>query len=230
MPNYVTNVLELTCSENRFLEVADFLKGKFDTRGEVDFDALIPMPKELDIECGSRGQVAHSKYISFMNELKEGMTKDEAEELEAKYKSQLQEEKDWELGKQYYENKENFGCTTWYDWCCKYWGTKWNAMDCEYNPILHSFKFETAWSCVRELVRLLSIRYPEIVITYSYADEDYGYNVGRFSFQNGEYIEVCQPDGGSKEAFELAAEIMDIDLEELGYLLTEDGTSYMYVE
>lgn len=228
MPNYVTNVLKLECTDRRFDEVAEFLKGSFNI-GEVDFNALIPMPEELNIESGSRGQEGLTAYIRYIDALNEGMPPEEVEELEKSLKEKLGDEEKWILGKQYFENKKNYGSTTWYDWCCKYWGTKWNAMDCEYDPKGHAFKFETAWSGVPALARLLSIRYPEISVTYSYADEAFGSNVGRYVFRNGAYEQVNVPDDDSREAYELAAEVRGVELRECGYVPTDDGTSYKYI-
>ncbi|MBQ4447480.1 MAG: hypothetical protein II897_04215 [Clostridia bacterium] len=228
MPNYITNVLELDCSDKRFLDVANFVKGDGEL-GEFDFNTLVKMPEELDVECGSRGSDAHRKYISFLNNLKEGMTAEEVEELEKSYKAQLREEKDWELGKQYYENQRKYGSTTWYDWCVRNWGTKWNACDSDYDPLCHTFTFQTALEGVPNLVKLLSEKFPDVTIDYSFADEDIGYNVGVIRFQNGDDTSSEFPEGGSKRAYELAAEIMGVDLKERGYELTKDGTSYMYV-
>ena len=31
------------------------------------------------------------------------------------------------IGEKYVTNIELYGCPTWYEWCNRYWGTKWNA-------------------------------------------------------------------------------------------------------
>ena len=71
MPNHVTNVLKFDCSEERFLEIANFLRMEGEPLGSVDFNKLIPMPKELDIESGSRGMNGlklYREYISAVNQ------------------------------------------------------------------------------------------------------------------------------------------------------------------
>lgn len=71
--------------------------------------------------------------------------------------------------------------------------------------------------------------YPDVEFQYKWADEDFGFNVGYSSWKNGEDLELVYLNGGSKEAFEFAAEVMDIDLKDLGYELSESGTTYIYV-
>ena len=61
-----------------------------------------------------------------------------------------------------------------------------------------------------------------------WADEDFGYNVGRKEFENGEEIFSHTPPGGSKEALELAAEVHGWDLAEEGYLYNEKTGEYEY--
>lgn len=52
MPNWVRNIITITCSDPATLETYFNIVGR---PGEsLDFDKIIPMPKELDIESGSR--------------------------------------------------------------------------------------------------------------------------------------------------------------------------------
>ena len=74
-----------------------------------------------------------------------------------------------------------FGEDTWYQWCPKYWGTKWNAM-CKEDAsrcTSDTIYFQTAWNGVPKLVYLLSSRFPLVDILYEFADEDIGYNCER---------------------------------------------------
>ncbi len=73
-------------------------------------------------------------------------------------------------------------------------------------------RFLTAWSAVPELMRKLSEKYPEQRITYRWADEDIGYNVGEIVLKGGKIIEDRTPVPGSREAYEMAAEIMGVDI------------------
>jgi len=61
----------------------------------------------------------------------------------------------------------------------------------------------------------LSKMFPQVTFEVEYADEDFGYNVGKFVLLNGETIEQNIPDCGSQEALEMA---MDFKCDEEYYL------------
>lgn len=232
MPNNVMNEIQFDCSEERFVEIAKFIKpdGNYPL-GCVDFNKLIPMPEALDIECGSRGDEGYAAYRTFVNDTC-GMEYEAKSRVEEKYKAKFVNDPEiWELGKRYYENLRLYGAKTWYDWCWDHWDTKWNAYDCsEVETFSKYLLFNTAWSSVPSIVGALSRRYPDVTITYRWADEDIGSNVGMFVIKNGVVLDEYIPDDGSAAAFELAAEVMDYDLAELGYTLSEDGSTYEWNE
>lgn len=60
------------------------------------------------------------------------------------------------------------------------------------------------------------------------ANKNIGYNVGEMTMKGGEVIDINVPEGGSREAYEMAAEIMDTDLSDYDLCLTADGNSYEY--
>jgi len=98
------------------------------------------------------------------------------------------------------------GYMYWYDWRCDHWGTKWNVYDC--NKLSdHQFEFDTAWSGVPEMILAISKQFPSIKIEYKYADEDTGYNCGCYEFESGREQSVYIPEGGSKEAYDIAFEL-----------------------
>lgn len=206
MPNHITNVLELDCSDERFAQIAKDMKGSYEDIGEIDFNVLIPMPEALNIVSGSGGNTGYDLYRRFIHE-SVGLTDERKAELERSYKKELSEPEWWDLGKQYYENEQNYGSKTWYEWCNAHWGTKWNAYDCECDEEAHVFTFLTAWDGVPELIRLMSEKYPDVSIVYKYADEDIGYNVGMMCFVGGKQQDEFIPEEGSPEACKLAAQI-----------------------
>ena len=60
MPNYVTNRLEINADRETVQNVMDFLKGKTDedsTPCYIDFNNIIPMPKDLLIEASTSGGI-----------------------------------------------------------------------------------------------------------------------------------------------------------------------------
>lgn len=84
-----------------------------------------------------------------------------------------------------------YGYDNWYDWRCQNWGTKWNSGDSP-EPMLNergnrvTYFFQTAWSTPAPVIEKLSEKFPDVKIKVWYADEDYGYNVGKYEFKNGE--------------------------------------------
>ncbi|MBR8471961.1 MULTISPECIES: hypothetical protein [Burkholderia] len=68
------------------------------------------------------------------------------------------------------------------------WGTKWNACDSSADIEAGTAEFDTAWSCPVPIFEALSRKFPEDVITVTYADEDIGSNCGTFRMRNGEEI------------------------------------------
>lgn len=112
----------------------------------------------------------------------------------------------------------------WYTWNIKNWGTKWGAYSCERLSI-DTFTFETAWSSIPKIIEVMSKKHPKVTIKYSWADEDTGRNCGRRTYHNG-LLEEYLPEGGSKEAYEVAFELRPED--QKNYALVEGR--YKYVE
>ena len=90
--------------------------------------------------------------------------------------------------------------------------------------------FFTAWNCVTPILEALSRKYPDQTISYRWADEDIGSNVGEAVYKNGEMVDANIPEPGSRAAYELASDIMGIDLEDFDLYLSDDKTTYEYRE
>lgn len=69
-----------------------------------------------------------------------------------------------DVGKLYVDNIKNYGCTTWYEWRCKNWGTKWNASDVFWGE--YDVSFSTAWSPVTKLIKKLAKKFPNVEMEY----------------------------------------------------------------
>lgn len=106
-----------------------------------------------------------------------------------------------QLGVLYLENQRKYGYTTWYEWSIANWGTKWNALNQNFEEP-NVLWFDTAWAGVPLLIQTLSEKFPDIEFLYAYADEDLGSNVGKGIIRNGE-TDMTFPDNGSNEAFEI---------------------------
>ena len=71
MPNYVTNRLEINADRETVQNVMDFLKGKTDedsTPCYIDFNNIIPMPKDLLIEASTSGEFGMQYIIAQQRE------------------------------------------------------------------------------------------------------------------------------------------------------------------
>lgn len=110
----------------------------------------------------------------------------------------------------------------WYSWNCENWGTKWESYSCE-RLAINKFSFETAWSSVPDIINTMSLKYPNINISYLWADEDTGANCGRSIYLNG-LIDEYKPDNHSNEAYEIAFEARP-EIKDY-YILTEGGYDY----
>ncbi len=227
MPNHVTSRLTVNGDPDevkRLFASIENGKEKDGTPILIDFNKLIPMPESLNIESGSRGENGLVLYMAKehgdfkgVNEMlerpwakKEGITT-----FEQLYEYLVKKDPEiLPLGRQYYENIQNYGCPTWYEWANHYWGTKWNA----YSQIRideNTIEFQTAWDAVPGLMEVLSKKFPTLTLSYEYADEDWGNNVGEYRFENGRCVDVNIPDYGSPEAERIAERL-------LGELYIED--------
>lgn len=89
----------------------------------------------------------------------------------------------------------------WYAWHNKYWNTKWNAYD-GYTKIGKTYiqlVFNTAWSFAEPVARQLAELGYDLDLRW--ADEDYGSNCGRVTYNSSEHEwENCPPDNPEKFA------------------------------
>lgn len=133
-------------------------------------------------------------------------------------------------GHRYVMNKFYYGSYTWYDWCRKYWGTKWNGCDPKELEDGSGWRYETAWTCSDPIVRTLSVIFPDVSFDLRYADEDIGSNCGMICYQNGEKTEEQVP-ANDKEAVEFAVRLWeDTTPEEAGYRWDETSGRYRWNE
>ena len=192
MPNYVTTILRIEGTDAQIEAVKNHIKGE-DTA--FDFNKVIPMPAALNIECSTRGQQGVDILFCRENKITKAMTAECRKEAVA-------------LGLAYIENTEMYGFPTWYEWCRAKWGTKWNA--CEVEDLGDAIKFETAWNFPRPVIIELSKMFPDVILSFDYADEAAGHNTGEGTIQAGEFISEYYPQDGGTEAMRV-------------YLITHEG-------
>lgn len=110
-----------------------------------------------------------------------------------------------DLSKEEEHRLEEEGIPTWYKWNIENWGTKWNCYSCR-KILWNTFTFETAWNGVPDLIRRISCEFPWIEISYKWADEDSGQNVGDMVIFAG-VIQDSSPENGTDRAYEIYEEL-----------------------
>ena len=242
MPNHVENIITLKGDEQRIREMLEAIQNDELGLGTVDFYKIIPMPESLNIESGSRtdrGLKAYSDFIDvyvFSRNAEEALNAlqnipRESENAFLRKRSDVKAD-EWELGKTAWNNVQNYGASTWYEWCTNNWGTKWNAYgydegtDYSASGNLH---FQTAWSAPHPVIKKLAQMYPDIIFEHEWADEDIGANCGRKIYSNGECTEEYYPES-EKDGIEFACRIWNYDPAELDLMLNKSDTAYINIE
>lgn len=186
-----------------------------------DFNKIIPCPKELDDLNPHHGIITAVKK-KFQTPVSGNALVASLEFMSREKQSLEFEGEDKATFERACEAYKKTGFVYWYDWNIANWGTKWNSYSHE-KIAWNIFKFETAWSAVPVLIAYMSKKFPLLEIIYKYADEDFGYNTGIYVFKDGIVSEHI-PQGGSKEAYELAFSVKP-DMKE-NYVF--DGNNYVY--
>ena len=117
----------------------------------------------------------------------------------------------------------------WLRWSVENWGSKWDAIDgSELDPEQggDTLVFTTAWTTVEPVFTALSKLFPEQTVGCCWAEnENPGTNVGEMSLKNGEKVSEWIPDDYSRDAYELSAAILGLNLADYGLYLTEDEST-----
>ena len=173
--------------------------------GSIDFNKLIPMPRELAIEHSDCTTAGLKLYRTFMVESADLMKaamfagKDERSAMETEFRAkwgaiEQQNQEIWVLGEQAHKNLMQYDCPTWYEWRNLNWGTASNATEfADLDKGGDTMAFTTSRVAVPKLVQAMSERFPEQEITYSWADGDTKQHLGRMVFKDGKAIEVDIP-------------------------------------
>lgn len=206
MPNHITNRLTIIGTEEQVKRVREAIIGEHEDQ-LIDFNKVAPIPKEL------KGTVAPMTIISQeeYDEQERRIANNELSDMEKQWG--LSRKLTKELSEEYIAK---FGADNWYTWQRANWGTKWNAYD-QIELDENCIEFNTAWATPYELLVNLSKMFPEVEFLVEYADEDFGYNVGKYTLLGGEEIDNDIPQGGSEEAILMAMDIKGDD----DYYLTD---------
>lgn len=200
MPNYITNKLKISGEESLVARIKKDI-ASVDEDGNssvIDFHKVCPLPKELKGTVSPMRTLTQEEYDAQEERIASG----NLNENEKRFG--ISRGLTYDLQQEY---KKRFRACDWYEWQIINWGTKWNAMEAvDEGEHIH---FLTAWSTPLILIGRLSKKYPEAEFNLRYADEDFGHNVGEYTFKDGAVVYEDIPEGGTPEAYLMAGEITD---------------------
>lgn len=225
MPNWCENKLVIHGNAEQLESIKSKLLSTTEdneSRLCVDFNLLIPMPDELNIESGSRGNHA-KKFLEIPSKtpltlpiIEKYIHKAEVERIATKAKElkwTVGDFIEWlidnpkeqdilglgiNLGLQYINNLIKYGYPDWYDWRCNNWGCKWNvsADTCSVfiNDDCIECLFDTPWGPPVNWFTQLCSTFPNIEMTLSYYEPGM-YFAGELSADmNGSYTYTEVPE------------------------------------
>lgn len=254
MPNNITNIWTFEGDSEQVHAMLDKIKSDELGFGSIDFNKIILMPESLNIEAGSRTDNAlyvcmaalnpaapdmgipklsgeeYQKLAGIVGRSKgEQFTKPDAERISSILRFTTLSDA-IAAGQVVVSNFLQYGSGDWYGWRNRNWGTKWNAYQAHFDQESQSIHFLTAWDAPLLVMDKLSQMFPEIKMDLQWVDEDIGHNVGHIVFLAGEPIDGDIPEGGSREAFEMAFQIHGAEAADFNLVLDEKEGNYVYQE
>ena len=239
MANNVTNIItfrELPIEKIR--QIMESIKKDTEGLGSIDFNKIVPMPDTVfkgNLGAEERNIYGTNNWLDWS--LENWNTKwnayDSIPYSDACVMDKSLEEKPKATDSRIRNLIKNFadsGDQLTYDEAKGVFYNEADFGEIELPDIADALVFHTAWSAPHPVLKQLSKNYPEALIEHQWYDEAMGFNVGVHEYINGEAAYEYIPCDGSKEAYELAAEIQGEDLEALGYVLSDDGLTYDYAE
>ncbi len=109
------------------------------------------------------------------------------------------------------------GKNNWHDWRVANWDTKWDAYGYEFGTDYsksEDLTFLTAWSAPHAVIEKLAELFPDVQFTHEWADEDIGFNCGRYVYKDGKFSEMYYPES-EEQGVEFAVGIWNLSLKEL---------------
>ena len=128
------------------------------------------------------------------------------------------------------DGPQPYGNNNWLDWSRANWGPKWDAYGFDNRPKdtpENTLWFLSANQAPHPVIQRLSELFPDVVMEHLWADSNLGYGCGTCTYKAGQKIEECYPDYG-RHAYEFSAKVLGVDLAEMGFVLTEEGTDYIH--
>lgn len=173
MPNYCSCRLEVTGPK---AAIARFRKLAI-RNDEFKFNHVVPKPEALEGLCCGGAKLPDGTMVSTWREVKDADGK--------------------HVGIEAVDTKrliELYGAANWYDWCCAFWGTKWDVearIDDEFDGF--AANFETAWSPPSEWLASASKKFPSLSFSLAYAEGGVGF-WGTTEAERGDLNDCCTDD------------------------------------
>lgn len=249
----VMNTLTMEGPDARIEQLLAFVQNDIEGIGSIDFEKIIPMPKELDIETTLSKSDAIYMYLVAINPRRPDMgaakwsweTYLKVAEQISSCRGQnyaalsqigmpeiLQVEKQrslLKLGERLVKNYQKYGCGDCDEWRVKNWGVQWNAWDCGYDDDLHKLTFFTDDTAAVSIVQKLSEQFPDVKLTLKWIGEDYRRDVGCMVAQNGQFSQIAMGDDPNTSLL-LAADFFDLSLENAGLRFDEKAHRFVALE
>jgi Ferredoxin-like domain in Api92-like protein len=215
MPNHVTQQLIIVGAA-----ASKVLKHIAGNESALDFNKIIPMPIELDIEESSDGHMGLaaitgncSKYLTFP------WVKENCIRTPAEFTAYVERVRPQaiELARKYLSNKQKFGHMTWREWCYANWGTKWNAYSVNEPKVLHeqaTIRFDTAWSPAIPVIARLSQQFLSASFTLRYFDEGWGFAGEAIFGTRGQSDECFAPDANDERTRSVYFQVYEEELKQ----------------
>lgn len=209
MANYYQSSLTIRGVRDTIEEIFSLIKNDEDKR-VIDFNKVIPMPEDLQIDAESDPELIiilllrQSRlslcYGPYSHEVT--MARERYEKMDDKRKKHAEE-----MAEKYLTNIVKYSYANWYSWHIDKWGTKWNSID-GYGTQRRegdTIYFETANGFCEPVIEALSKQYPDVEFIYEAADEDIGSNTIKGTYKNGEFDGVREH--RTPAAFDIAFEM-----------------------
>ena len=171
LANYIDNILSFNGPKQA---LDSLLSGISSGEAAFDFNQIIPMPAELDIE---EDPIA-LQIASLLFDDDEVQQKDLAGLNEVRMNirrafgriNAVQQQQKLLLAFYYFGNVCKYGYCSFSTWRKKYWGINSNAELSLYDQKQKKLSFRTRWNKPDQIIQELSKRYPEVTFTWRYSD------------------------------------------------------------
>lgn len=249
----VMNALTLEGADTQIKQLLTFIQDDSEGIGSIDFEKIIPIPKELDIETSLSEDDAIYMYLAAINpqmpdmgvakwpwetylKVAEQISNCRGQNYAALSQIGMPEVLKVEkrrsllkLGERLAKNYQEYGCGDFDEWQMKNWGTRWNAWECDYDDDLHKLTFFTDDAAAVSIVQKLSEQFPDVKLTLKWIGEDYRRDVGCMVAQNGQFSKTVMGDD-PKTSLLLAADFFDLSLENAGLRFDEKTHRFVALE